>query len=222
MGAHDNMMTKNQAKASRPTIPFVRHNQPFVGDDSARTLPLVLNNVPSIRFQREFGFTLVELMITLAILSIITSFALPSFREIILNQRIGSDTNELVGSLNLARSESVKRKIPVAICSKQSGAQSCSGNGKWNDGWLIWIDNNRDGVYDAGEEILRERPELSRSVELTTNNGTAVFAYQPNGSASIPSVTFEICDTQRSGELGRSIQINLTGRPKTAKFRCPA
>lgn len=221
MSTHHNMNTKSLNRALKSNIPFIRKYRPFIGTSTSLTLPFICRNKPFVRFGRENGFTLVELMITLAILSIITSFALPSFREIILNQRIGSDTNELVGSLNLARSESVKRKIPVAVCSKQAGAQACNAGGAWNEGWLVWVDNNRDGIYDAGEEILREKQALSRSVELTTNNGTMVFAYLPSGSASIPNVQFEVCDAQRSGEQGRSIQINLTGRPKTAKFRCP-
>ena len=70
------------------------------------------------------GFTLLELMITVAVLAILLSLGVPSFAETIRNNRVAAQTNELVTALSLARSEASKRGMPVSVC---AGAAACGG-----------------------------------------------------------------------------------------------
>ncbi len=72
------------------------------------------------------GFTLVELMVTVAVLAIILSIAFPNMRELIVNGRITTQTNELISSLSLARSEAIKRGLDVSVCAAD-GAGLASG-----------------------------------------------------------------------------------------------
>lgn len=88
------------------------------------------------------AFTLVELIITIAIAAILTAIALPSFREFMVRMTVSANTNELVGALNVARSEAVKRGRPVALIAN---------NGDWNAGWKVVAGkaNGTAGVADG-------------------------------------------------------------------------
>nr|MCU0735737.1 GspH/FimT family pseudopilin [Methylotetracoccus sp.] len=82
------------------------------------------------------GFTLIELMIALVVMALVLTLGVPSFRNIILDNRQVSELNVLVAELNWARSEAVARNAPVTL--KRSGSS-------WNDGWQIFVDYDKDG-----------------------------------------------------------------------------
>lgn len=86
------------------------------------------------------GFTLVELMITITVGSILILVALPNFREIGVRMNVTATTNDVVGALNTARTEAVKRGLSVAVVSN-------SGSSDWTSGWQIMADTARDGTY---------------------------------------------------------------------------
>ena len=106
-----------------------------------------LNNI-----RRPKGFTLIELMITIAIAAILMTLAVPSFSLMINNSKITSKTNEFIGSLNLARSEALKRSNNVSMCKSNTTYSACVSDGTIDsysqNGWLIFSDCNADGVVD--------------------------------------------------------------------------
>jgi type IV fimbrial biogenesis protein FimT len=161
-------------------------------------------------------------MITLSILAIVGSFAMPSFRDMILNMRITSDTSEVISALQIARSESIKRKSPVVLCAKTAGATTCdnAATTNWDNGWLIWVDTNADSVFDdPGEELLRQKDQMQSGVTLRTQANLPTLAYLPDGSSNMAlNNEFRLCDNNRTGERGKRIQIALTGRAKTAQY----
>src|SRR5437870_3761801 len=81
------------------------------------------------------GFTIVELMVTLAVLSILLAIAIPAFNDAILGNRLTSYANDLVGGSLQARSEAVKRNTTATLCVSSNGA-SC-GTGGWEQGWIV-------------------------------------------------------------------------------------
>ncbi|MBE9516206.1 MAG: GspH/FimT family pseudopilin [Proteobacteria bacterium] len=162
-------------------------------------------------------------MIVLAILAIVGSFAMPAFRDTVLNMRIRTNTSEVISALQIARSESIKRKVPVAICAKNAGASTCNTGAttSWNDGWLVWIDSDADDVFDAAEELIRQTDRLESGITLSTSAAMPNLAYRPDGSSNTPINTeFRICDNNRTGERGRRIQIAMTGRAKISNYTC--
>lgn len=109
------------------------------------------------------GFTLVELMIVIAILSILITVGIPSFSNFLSDNRMSSFTNDLVADLNLARSEAIKRNLPVSICAS-SDQTSCSNATEWATGWIIFTDTfGTPGSVDNGDNVLHVRQAAGSS-----------------------------------------------------------
>lgn len=150
------------------------------------------------------GFTLVELMIVLAIGSILMSMAIPSFTSTIKNNRLTTQANELISSLNYARSEAIRRGASVTL-------NSTSTNTNWHSGWTI--DDNTTATirnheaFDGNSTLV-----AGGSVNSVTYLGTGFIS----GSSTI---TYTLCD-DRTGETGRTISISLTGRPSVSDVTC--
>ena len=128
------------------------------------------------------GFTLVELMITLAIAAILTTVAVPSFNNTIKNNRLATKANLLVGSLGLARSEAIKSGQSVNVCSSDNGT-ACNSGANWANGWLVWADLDSDGNVDAGEEIHMTEALPSG---MTFSGPAVSVTYNPQGAESTP------------------------------------
>ncbi len=181
---------------------------------------------------KSTGFTLLDLLVTVAIVSILLTLGVPTFQTIIRNNRIVTQTNGLVSSLNLARSEAIKRGVRVTICkASNQNLNNCSVATDWEDGWLIFTDPNNDGVYDGvgnGELIIQGYEGLTGSNTLRTGANYANFiSYLPDGGvrANGPSNgTFSLCDNRGPGH-GRNIVINAVGRARvqddTGANQCP-
>ena len=167
---------------------------------------------------RHSGFTLIEMMITISVAAIILSLAVPSFNFLVLNNRLTTDINRLVTSLNLARSEAVKRGVRVSVAAIDS---SDAANEWGKGGWRVWIDTNGNGGVDAGEVVLSVEQALSGSMVLNSVNDVSSFVYQPDGSIGALD-TLTLCDNTRTGETGREITVNVTGRINlNSGFTCP-
>lgn len=170
------------------------------------------------------GFTLVELMIALAVLAIMVAIATPSFREISLNNRSSSSINNLLADLSMARSEAVKVARTASVAAL---------GGDWNTGWEVFEDTNGNGVRDAGEELIKTAPPVNLGHEGTANLFTLRgVSGAAAGSDAVVAVTFGALGQIRTpadgarfalcrpgGDAARStgIRIDPSGRAQAVK-----
>ncbi len=104
------------------------------------------------------GFTLIELMVTIAILAILMALAVPSFNSLIISNRITSHANELIASLQIARSEAIRNNGRVVVCASATpanAAATCSGGPNWTNGWIVFTDTDRNNNRNGAEVVLR-------------------------------------------------------------------
>ncbi len=169
------------------------------------------------------GFTLVELLVVLAIGAILLTIAIPGYAFLVSGSRLAVVTNDLVTVLHLARSEAIKRGIRVTVC-KTSNAMAvppaCDTTANWQQGWLVFVDGGTPGVIDSGDALLRVQDSLSAAVAVTTSNYSSYVSYLPSGRSQGPNGlangTIRVCvDSNR-----RDIIINNTGRIRLATHTC--
>lgn len=147
--------------------------------------------------QHETGFTLIEMMVTVAIVAILASLAIPSFRTMLVKRAVVAAADTMVTDFRYARSEALKRSNFVSVCASSNGT-TCTGAGAaWKDGWIVFIDANGNGAWDAGDEILRVQQGLDSiaSIQDDPLNDHPSFAYQPTGMTKSSSQTFVFTPT---------------------------
>ena len=98
------------------------------------------------------GFTLIELMVAIAVLAIMLAIGLPSFQGSLRSNRVATSTNDMLAALSLARTEAIRNTRGSAVCASADGL-AC--DGEWDQGWLVFSDTDRNGALNAGEVILR-------------------------------------------------------------------
>jgi type IV fimbrial biogenesis protein FimT len=172
---------------------------------------------------RAGGFTLIELMVTVTLAAVIMMLAAPSFNNALLSNKLAAFANNFVASAQLARSEAIKRNRPVHICRSADGA-SCAASGTWQQGWIVWSDDNRNGALDAGETVVQVQQTISADYEFTSTAGTYDLAFQPVGGGS-DAATLKLCRAlPQPGNQERQVKIDATGRPSVTTLHlgtCP-
>jgi len=163
--------------------------------------------------KKNSGFTLMELIITLGLISIVMAIALPSMTAFNQNDRLTTNINQLIGNLAYARSEAVKSSQQVSLCVSNDAA-TCTGGTSWEDGWIVYIDADGNGSFAedtaTNEVILRAVQALGGSQTLTPTTFTNQVTYDYRGFATSTG-SFQLCDS-RSGDFGKTVRISNTGR----------
>lgn len=163
------------------------------------------------------GVTLIELVVTLSIAAILLTIGVPSFQNIIATNRIASLTNELSTALQLARSEAVTRGKTVTVCKSDDVSDStptCNTGAAWQNGWLVFVDDNNNGALDIGDLPLRVgQPASGNAVITTTGTKFENFVKLQSdgralGASNLSSESFVICIAPNK----RSIILNRVGR----------
>jgi len=178
-----------------------------------------------MRANKQTGFSLVELVVALAVLSIILSLAAPSFSGPMKNARLSARFNDMVGALQLARSEAVKRNAPVAVCARMTDS-SCGGD-TWNNGLLVFVDNGTTAnSIETGEQILRIVEPAQTGTDVNALGSTSASSpyitrtnirFGPSGTSSWRGGgTVQLCD-QRGAESIRALFVDLSGGIKRAR-----
>ena len=159
------------------------------------------------------GFTLLELIIIIAILGITTALAVPGLREMISNNRIQSNASDFVAALQFAKAEAVARVNPVTLC-KSANLTDCAADGDWQQGWIVFSDDNGDAVVGADDEVLLNHEALNANITFGGTAGvTNSITLRQSGTSSITTVeVLIICDDRGFDRNSRGILITITGR----------
>jgi type IV fimbrial biogenesis protein FimT len=172
----------------------------------------------------ERGFTMIELIVTLAVMAIVLAIAIPGFQDFLRRNRIAAETNNLTSALAIARSEAVKRAQRVTVCgvADPGAATPACADDAWSSGWIVFVDTG--AVGDAsGDTILRvQQPNLANAPDITPDaNFSTYISYLPSGvsvgNGGAASGTFGLCiDTE-----SREIDVGPTGRISLSNGACP-
>lgn len=172
----------------------------------------------------QLGFTLYELLITVVIVGIALAIGVPNLGEFTRNSRVTGLANDLHGSFYLARSEAARAKLPVTICASAApfGAAACDGAG-FEDGWIVFIDENGDGARDTtNDHLLKAFPAAHDTIHINASGGRFTFSATGLGIAGTPFIAM-ICD-QRGNTIApggdsaaRRIVVSPIGRSTIVK-----
>ena len=165
--------------------------------------------MPHAQRNKSRGFTLVEMMVTVVVMVVLLGVAVPSFRQMIANQRVKTASFDLYSALSYARSEAIKRNATVTVRAGESV------DGAWSTGWRI---------EDATSNLLRSWGAISSLTVSNTATGNAtVLTFNSDGrltTAAAPKLQIEP-STAVTGVSSRCVQISLSGRPTAQTGSCP-
>ena len=164
------------------------------------------------------GFTMVELMIAIAILAILTTLAMPSLQQFMARNELVGTSNALITGINLARTEAVTRSTAVGICPSTDGA-GCN-DGAWESGFLVFVDDDNNSDFNGDDELIRA--ESSYTNPAMTIAGTADvdggFTFTADGILAAVGGGGSIDLTHDVAANGIQITVNTGGQISSAKI----
>ena len=183
---------------------------------------------------KQEGVSLIELMVTLAVLALALGLSIPSFTALRANNRMTTAANDIVTSLHAARSEAIMRQVTVTMCPTPAGDGACVDGGSVGAGWTVFVDRNGDGQISPDDVVLQRHPglepELRAGLTTAPANSPGYVAFAGSGALgtdtlSRPLTDLQLCDARGDVDTGggiaagRWIQIHRTGRPELQRTR---
>lgn len=164
----------------------------------------------------DAGFTLLEMLVVVAIAAIIAVSAIPSFTQLVRNSRISTQANEFVTAVTFARSEAIKRGLPVVIC-RSADQTTCGGTGSWERGWIVYVDADSDNTLDAGELILQRQTAYTGGNVMAATPAALTNRLTFNSDGIIPGGAgrFTLTDNRNSAQGTRVMCLVVSGRLRT-------
>jgi type IV fimbrial biogenesis protein FimT len=180
---------------------------------------------------RNAGFTLTELLVTMGVAAIIAAAAAPNVRNFIRNSRLTNGVNDLLHSLQVARTEAIKRQLGnVVVC---GSADPLAANPVCSyttfSGWIVFADGNGNWQHDAAEQVIERHAPVDASVSVVTDANANIVSYGPTGFANptdpialrVPTNTLVMCDVRGVTAVGvnstaRALFISQTGRARVS------
>jgi len=174
----------------------------------------------------QTGFTLIELIVVMAVAAILLGVGVPSFTSAIKNSRQSSSYQSVVGALFLARSEAVKRAAAISVCSRKNSAE-CGGAYDWKDGWIVFSEIDGPGTeigrIDGGETVIALFEEVENDIAVdgllrgeTSPAPQHFIQYNPLGASNWTGGTIVVCD-DRKEEEALAMNIVPTGDIRKAR-----
>lgn len=166
----------------------------------------------------QHAFTLVELLVTMAVFGILAVAAIPAFNNYVTNNRLFTDSNMLITSLNVARNEAVKRGTTVSVCRSADGTSCATDTSSWEKGWIVFVNSNNDvpAKVDGGELIIFVNGALNGGEAISASaTFDKYITFQPTGISSATG-QFVLCDNAATTATARTITVSRSGKPSLA------
>lgn len=170
--------------------------------------------------RRTRGFTLIELIVTVAIVAILAAIALPSFARVIASNRVAAGVNEFIAAVNLARTEAIRRGRPAGVCAYDVSAldddteiESCGSD--WDKGFVVYFE---DAENSSKKVVIREGRFNSKDTVTSSDMSDISFTSRGAGSTS-GKLSYKPVDEDYAG-LARCLNISLTGSVSTSSGDC--
>lgn len=155
------------------------------------------------------GLTLIELLITLAIASILLTVAVPSFAVWVQKSQLRTAAYDLLKDIHKTREEAVKRHARVTLWNSDND---------WDTGRVLFVDDNEDGQHGSGETLLFDRAEVAGDIQITGNGPlSTMISYNANGESMLAGGGFQAGTlTLCAKDLDTAYQITISpgGRPR--------
>lgn len=180
----------------------------------------------------QSGFGLIELMATIAIVSILAALAAPGLGTLLQSNTLTESANRFLSSMALARNEAVSRNVEVVMCQLNSAGNACGNDGRWENGWRVWSDVNGNSLFDAAtDDVINEEIALPDGYTLRVSNNqfTNEITYNSIGNANGtngngPEI-FRLCEPSADVTISKAINLNGIGRawvnPTPGTTACP-
>lgn len=180
-----------------------------------------MGKASAVRMPRVGGFTLIELMVTISVLAILITIAIPSFTATINRNRLATAANGLVSGLQLARAEAVRRGGRVVVCASPdpAAATPVCGPGSWEK-WIVYLDQDGNGQHVATEPLLMTgnthqnvQVVAGPSLAAAPNAARDRIVFRPDGlayasSGALLSEVINVCIATTQPEVnGRNVRI---------------
>jgi type IV fimbrial biogenesis protein FimT len=169
-------------------------------------------------YLRAFGFTLLELIITLSIALILFGMVIPSFRTLMVKNLQAGEVNNLVHHFHLARSLSITNETHYVLCPSHDG-EHCDNTVDWSHGYILYEDSNRNRSRDQPELLqAAHQPTHDRNIDIESTDGRRYVVYHGDGRPSGHNLTLTFCDPDNRIPPKAVIVSNL-GRIRVSETR---
>lgn len=174
----------------------------------------------------QSGFTLLELMLVVMLAGLLLGLGVPAMGEYFRNARITGAANDVMAALHFTRSEAIKRRQAVTLCTSADplAADPACAASPLLTGWIAFVDTNQDGQRDAGEAVLLQREPIPATITARASVNPFQVTYLMNGFAlNAAAAQLVLCDERGNvpsgGQLSaaRGIQIAVTGRAQVTR-----
>lgn len=186
---------------------------------------------------RQRGFTVIELLVVVTVIAILSAIALPSFSNAYMTNRLASYSNNFVASVQFARSEAIKRGVPMIMCASSNGTSCTTSASSWQPGWIVYCEassSTATSCTSGGSSllVLQKQDALSSSYSFTTTSpSTSGYSISfPAGGVGVSvgassAASLKLCRSSPSaGEQERVITVSASGRTSVSTTRtgtCP-
>ncbi|WP_444895258.1 GspH/FimT family pseudopilin [Microbulbifer sp. ANSA003] len=182
------------------------------------------NTDPGNLPRKQYGFTLIEMMTTLVVLSVLIGIAVPKFTDMINNSRSVALAEDFIGALNYSRSEAIRRGERVSICASTNGA-SCGAANTWDQGWIVFVDSA--ATDKAGtpvvDTVLRVWDVDDPDASITVDQGAATnfIRYTSLGTLGrFTDTTIVAKNSKCISSNARSMTVGAAGLITVARADC--